>query len=90
MAVELLLKGELFPKNYDSRERINKILEKEGITDFTYYYQEDKFEINEFINVNKNFINEFYLKSLKGKLKSNIKEGNNFLGIYNLENKIEF
>jgi len=90
MTVEILLKGEIFPRDTDSRKRINDILKKEGIKDFTYYYQEERFEINEFIKINNNFSSNLYLKNLMGKLKPNVKEGNNFLGIYYLKNKIEF
>ena len=46
----------LFTEDHCSRERINNIWEEEGITDFTYYYENGKFEVSKVVNGSINLI----------------------------------
>ena len=90
MSSEILLNGLLIPKYYGNREKIFKIIKEEVITDFTYYYHDKEFEIRGVVNVITNFNNDAYLKNLDAKSKLHVKEGSKFLGIYYLENSINF
>lgn len=90
MSIEVLLKGIFIPKDYESREKMNEILKTENILEFTYSYIDDKFEINEILEVGEKIDYGSYLQNLKDKLSQYRKKGNNFLGIYHLKNKIDF